>query len=204
MMAELSPVPLGPRQSRHSDRQHRTVPMASVEVGRGISLSRGVCNSCECNEPRCIAFTAVTKTPESETSLAAFPDRRTRPMLTLSPRASASPKRHGFELRHPSGIARGRAGYPRARAPCSSTCARCADEREPLQRELLLHRPHLKGSEVMCALVGMCGVHTSLHFRMPMAVARGVDARVHHLVDGRSNGGAAVALHVGIGRGLGL
>ena len=29
MMGELSPVPLGPRQSRHSDRQHRTVPMAS-------------------------------------------------------------------------------------------------------------------------------------------------------------------------------
>ena len=29
MMAELSPVPLGPRQSCHSDRQHRTVPMAS-------------------------------------------------------------------------------------------------------------------------------------------------------------------------------
>ena len=56
----------------------------------------------------------------------------------------------------------------------------------------------------MCALVGMCGVHTSLHFRMPIAVARGDDARVHHLVDGRSNGGAAVAQHDGQGHGRGL
>ena len=33
MIGKLSPVPLGPRQSRHSDGQHRTVPTARESVG---------------------------------------------------------------------------------------------------------------------------------------------------------------------------
>jgi hypothetical protein len=37
---------------------------------------------------------------------AAFPDRRHRPMLALSPPASASPKRHGVELGHLSRASR--------------------------------------------------------------------------------------------------
>ena len=32
MMGELSPVPLGRRQSRHSDRQHRTVPTGVIAI----------------------------------------------------------------------------------------------------------------------------------------------------------------------------
>ena len=51
--------------------------------------------------------------------IAAFPDRRHRPMPALSPRTSASPKRHGVELGHHNCASGSRAVDPRARAPCS-------------------------------------------------------------------------------------
>ena len=58
-----------------------------------------------------VRYIPVSKTKDE------YGARRHRPMPALSPRASASPKRHVAELWHHAGIARGRADHPRARAP---------------------------------------------------------------------------------------
>ena len=78
--------------------------------------------------------------------------------VALSPRTSASPKRHGVELGHHHCASGSRAVHPRARPPCSSTvhglrkeCAR--PQNTPAQTPLA--QATFKGRAALGALVGM-------------------------------------------------
>ena len=124
-------------------------------------------------------------------------------MPTLTPRALASPERHVAELGHHAGTARSRAVHPRARPPSSSACAlssttrkhfcgvfsctgHCHDESDSL--------PHTG----TCAV---CGKLSDLSCLSP--VQENTPQKCTTLLTGAEDGGAAVGLHDGRGRGLG-
>ena len=98
-----------------------------------------------------------------EKPTAAFPDRRHRPMLALSPRASASPKRHRIELGHHGRASRSHAVDPRARSPCCSTCACYATTHVGLWKRLCTHGPSAQrqSSWPHSWLCGECGQRVS-------------------------------------------
>ena len=87
---------------------------------------------CTAFDSRLVAPSAVTNSHKSDKTCAHSRARRHHPMPALSPRAMPWPKRLRSEPRHHACIAHGRAGRPRARSPCSSTCARASTTRKAL------------------------------------------------------------------------
>ena len=112
---------------------------------------------------RLVATPRVTNMDGNERPTGALPDRRHRPMLALSPRASASPKRHRIELGHHGRASRSRAVDLRARSPCCSTCACYATTHVGLWKRLCTHGPSAQrqSSWPHSWLCGECGQRVS-------------------------------------------
>ena len=112
---------------------------------------------------RLVVTPRFTNMDGNERPTCALPDRRHRPMLALSPRASASPKRHRIELGHHGRASRSRAVDLRARSPCCSTCACYATTHVGLWKRLCTHGPSAQrqSSWPHSWLCGECGQRVS-------------------------------------------